>query len=41
VPTLGALLKHFVITFLVLFDKPLETDVAADFQAAVITSKQK
>src|SRR5207247_1786341 len=31
----------FIVTFLVLFDKPFEADVAADFQSAMVAGKKE
>ena len=41
VPALRALFEDFIVTFLVLFDKPFEADVAAHFQSAMVTGKQE
>src|SRR5882762_914809 len=41
VPALGALFQHFVVSLFVFFDDAFEADVAAHFQAAMITYQQK
>ena len=41
VPALRAYFQRLVITLFVLLDQPLETDVASDFVAEVITLQQE
>lgn len=41
VPALGALLKGFVITLLVLFNEPLQTDIAADLDPQMVALQEQ
>ncbi len=41
VPAVGALLKGFIVPFLVLFDETLQTDVSADLESQMVALQEQ